>query len=47
MTAGSERGYIDDLILPRATRPRITRALAMLRTKTVELPPMKPDNLPV
>ncbi|MFZ1920204.1 MAG: carboxyl transferase domain-containing protein, partial [Xanthobacteraceae bacterium] len=43
----AERGYIDDVILPHATRPRIARALAMLRTKTVELPPRKHDNLPV
>ena len=27
------RGYIDDVILPRATRPRIACALAMLRGK--------------
>ncbi|MGB6507857.1 MAG: carboxyl transferase domain-containing protein, partial [Xanthobacteraceae bacterium] len=43
----AERGYIDDVILPHATRPRIARALAMLRGKTVELPPRKHDNLPV
>ena len=30
-----------------AGRPRIARALAMLRGKTVELPPRKHDNLPV
>jgi hypothetical protein len=33
-----ERGYIDDVIMPHATRPRIARALAMLRGKTVEVP---------
>jgi propionyl-CoA carboxylase beta chain len=43
----AERGYIDDVIMPHATRPRIARALAMLRGKTVELPPRKHDNLPV
>jgi propionyl-CoA carboxylase beta chain len=43
----AERGYIDDVIMPHATRPRIARALAMLRTKTVELPGRKHDNLPV
>jgi propionyl-CoA carboxylase beta chain len=43
----AERGYIDDVILPRATRPRIARALAMLRGKRVELPSRKHDNLPV
>src|SRR5579859_4906296 len=43
----AERGYIDDVIMPRATRPRLARALAMLRGKTVELPGRKHDNLPV
>jgi propionyl-CoA carboxylase beta chain len=43
----AERGYIDDVIMPQATRPRIARALAMLRGKTVEMPGRKHDNLPV
>jgi propionyl-CoA carboxylase beta chain len=43
----AERGYIDDVIMPHATRSRIARALAMLRGKTVELPGRKHDNLPV
>jgi propionyl-CoA carboxylase beta chain len=43
----AERGYIDDVIMPSATRPRIARALAMLRGKTVEMPGRKHDNLPV
>src|ERR1700722_1138246 len=43
----AERGYIDDVIMPQATRPRIARALAMLRGKTVEIPVRKHDNLPV
>jgi propionyl-CoA carboxylase beta chain len=43
----AERGYIDDVIMPSATRPRIARALAMLRGKTVEMPERKHDNLPV
>src|ERR1700734_641932 len=45
--AAAERGYIDDVIMPHATRPRIARALAMLRGKTVEMPGRKHDNLPV
>src|SRR3954467_3174531 len=45
--AAAERGYIDDVIMPRATRPRIARALAMLRGKRVEMPARKHDNLPV
>ncbi len=43
----AERGYIDDVILPRATRPRIARALAMLRHKELENPWKKHDNIPL
>jgi propionyl-CoA carboxylase beta chain len=43
----AERGYIDEVIMPRATRRRVARALAMLRGKTVEMPPRKHDNLPL
>ena len=43
----AERGYIDDVIMPHATRPRIARALALLRGKTVEMPGRKHENLPV
>jgi propionyl-CoA carboxylase beta chain len=43
----AERGYIDDVIMPHATRRRIARALAMLRHKQVELPTRKHDNLPL
>jgi propionyl-CoA carboxylase beta chain len=32
----AEHGYIDDVIMLHATRPRVARALAMLRGKTVE-----------
>jgi propionyl-CoA carboxylase beta chain len=43
----AERGYIDEVIMPRATRKRIARALAMLRGKKVELPFRKHDNVPL
>ena len=43
----AERGYIDDVIMPRSTRRRIARALAMLKGKQVEMPKRKHDNLPV
>jgi propionyl-CoA carboxylase beta chain len=43
----AERGYIDDVIMPHSTRKRIARALAMLRTKQIEMPPRKHDNLPL
>jgi propionyl-CoA carboxylase beta chain len=45
--AAAERGYIDDVIMPRATRARIARALSMLREKRVETPLRKHDNLPL
>jgi propionyl-CoA carboxylase beta subunit len=45
--AAAERGYIDDVIRPHATRARIARALAMLRDKRLEMPARKHDNLPL
>ncbi|MGD0025989.1 MAG: hypothetical protein ABSC37_15470 [Xanthobacteraceae bacterium] len=47
MMRAAERGSIDGVIMPHAPRPRIARALAMLRGKTVEMPGRKHDNLPV
>ena len=44
--AGS-RGYIDDVIMPRATRKRICRSLAMLRNKKLENPWRKHGNIPL
>ncbi len=41
------RGYIDDVIMPRNTRRRVCRALAMLRDKHLENPWKKHDNLPL
>jgi propionyl-CoA carboxylase beta chain len=43
----AERGYIDEVIMPRSTRARIIRALNMLREKTVENPWKKHDNIPL
>jgi propionyl-CoA carboxylase beta chain len=43
----AERGYIDEVIMPHSTRRRIARALAMLRTKKIEEPWRKHDNLPL
>ena len=43
----AERGYIDEVILPRNTRRRICRALNMLRNKNVENPWKKHDNIPL
>jgi propionyl-CoA carboxylase beta chain len=41
------RGYIDDVILPRDTRTRICRSLAMLRGKKLENPWRKHGNIPL
>ena len=41
------RGYLDDVIMPRNTRRRICRALAMLRDKQLENPWKKHDNIPL
>ncbi len=43
----AERGYLDEIILPRNTRWRIARALNMLRGKTAESPWRKHDNIPL
>jgi propionyl-CoA carboxylase beta chain len=43
----ASRGFIDDVIEPRDTRRRITKALAMLRGKSLVNPPKKHDNIPL
>ncbi|HEY5700644.1 MAG TPA: acyl-CoA carboxylase subunit beta [Gammaproteobacteria bacterium] len=44
--AGS-RGFIDDVIMPRSTRQRLCRSLAMLRGKKLENPWKKHGNIPL
>ena len=41
------RGYVDDVIEPDSTRPRIIAALEMLMSKRDSLPAKKHGNLPV
>ena len=41
------RGYIDDVIEPRSTRPRLISALALLATKRVSPPRRKHGNIPL
>jgi propionyl-CoA carboxylase beta chain len=41
------RGFIDDVIMPRNTRKRICRALAMLKEKKLENPWKKHGNIPL
>ena len=43
----ASRGFIDDVILPRGTRRRLCRALAVLRDKSIANPPKKHDNIPL
>jgi acetyl-CoA carboxylase carboxyltransferase component len=41
------RGYLDDVIDPAETRPRVIQALAMLEDKRDTLPPKKHGNIPL
>ncbi|MGY1683779.1 acyl-CoA carboxylase subunit beta [Geodermatophilus sp. SYSU D01176] len=43
----AERGLVDDVIDPRATRSVLIRSLEMLRTKRPELPHRKHGNVPL
>lgn len=43
----AERGYIDGVIPPSATRIEIVRGLRLLRTKRETLPPKKHGNIPL
>ena len=43
----AQRGYIDEVIMPHSTRRRLSHALRMLRTKQVERPWRKHDNIPL
>ena len=41
------RGYIDDVIEPSETRPRVIEALKMLQNKRDANPPKKHGNIPL
>ena len=43
----AERGYIDDIIMPENTRPRLIKALRMLENKRDQNPPKKHGNIPL
>ena len=43
----AELGYVDEVMKPEDTRPRLIRAFEMLRTKRQENPPKKHGNLPL
>jgi propionyl-CoA carboxylase beta chain len=43
----AELGYVDDVIVPEDTRPRVVNALEMLRNKRDANPPKKHGNIPL
>ena len=43
----AERGFIDEVIQPRSTRKRVSRAFAALRNKKLKNPWKKHDNIPL
>ncbi|HHU79175.1 MAG: acyl-CoA carboxylase subunit beta [Caldicoprobacterales bacterium] len=43
----AQRGYIDDVIKPESTRPRLISALEMLQSKRENRPPKKHGNIPL
>ncbi len=43
----AQRGFIDDIIEPHETRPRLINALQMLRNKRDANPPKKHGNIPL
>jgi propionyl-CoA carboxylase beta chain len=43
----AERGYVDSVIMPSATRPYIIKSLRILRNKRQTLPPKKHGNIPL
>jgi propionyl-CoA carboxylase beta chain len=43
----AELGYVDSIMKPEQTRPRVIRAFDMLRTKRLERPPRKHGNIPL
>src|SRR5881394_2254391 len=45
--SAAERGYIDDVLIPHETRPRLSSALETLSTKRVAQPKRKHGNIPL
>jgi len=43
----ASRGYVDEVTLPRESRPKIISALELLSTKRETRPPKKHGNIPV
>src|SRR4051794_114538 len=45
--SAAERGYVDDVIVPHETRPKVISALETLLTKRVQAPKRKHGNIPL
>jgi propionyl-CoA carboxylase beta chain len=45
--SAGERGYVDDVIIPHETRPKLIAALETLQSKRVERPKRKHGNIPL
>jgi propionyl-CoA carboxylase beta chain len=43
----AERGYVDEVIMPEATRGKLIKAFKMLENKAVKLPKKKHGNIPL
>ena len=43
----AERGFIDEVIEPAQTRPKLIRALSLLENKRDQNPPKKHGNIPL
>jgi propionyl-CoA carboxylase beta chain len=43
----AERGFIDEIIVPSQTRPKLIRALELLENKRDQNPPKKHGNIPL
>lgn len=43
----AERGFIDEVIEPKDTRPKLIRALTLLQNKVDTNPPRKHGNIPL
>ncbi len=45
--SAAQRGFIDEVILPRDTRRKLIKAFSMLENKTVSIPKKKHGNIPL
>jgi propionyl-CoA carboxylase beta chain len=43
----ADRGFVDEVILPRHTRRKLVAALEMTKTKRDKNPPRKHGNIPL